>query len=54
MGVIIGPRGFSLKRMEGELGVKVMIRGKGTVKEGKHSGVAGDNQVRFQASRIVI
>ena len=35
MGLIIGPRGSTLKKMEGETGAKIMIRGKGSVKEGK-------------------
>eukprot|EP01086_Lenisia_limosa_P012680 TRINITY_DN41180_c0_g1_i1.p1 TRINITY_DN41180_c0_g1~~TRINITY_DN41180_c0_g1_i1.p1 ORF type:complete len:424 (+),score=135.66 TRINITY_DN41180_c0_g1_i1:86-1357(+) len=35
IGLIIGPRGHSLKRMEAECGAKVSIRGKGAIKEGK-------------------
>lgn len=35
MGLIIGPRGHSLKKLESETGVKVSIRGKGSLKEGK-------------------
>ncbi|XP_063690983.1 uncharacterized protein LOC134823453 isoform X1 [Bolinopsis microptera] len=35
MGLLIGPRGNSLKKLEEETGTKIMIRGKGSVKEGK-------------------
>lgn len=35
MGLIIGPRGKTLKKMESETGAKIMIRGRGSVKEGK-------------------
>lgn len=35
IGLIIGPRGNTLKRMESESGAKIAIRGKGSVKEGK-------------------
>ncbi|RPA90990.1 hypothetical protein L873DRAFT_1848496 [Choiromyces venosus 120613-1] len=35
IGLLIGPRGHSLKRIEKESGVKVAIRGKGSIKEGK-------------------
>ena len=35
MGLIIGPRGATCKRMETETGAKIMIRGRGSVKEGK-------------------
>ena len=31
----IGPRGNTLKNMEKETGAKIIIRGKGSVKEGK-------------------
>ncbi|KIK63654.1 hypothetical protein GYMLUDRAFT_196432 [Collybiopsis luxurians FD-317 M1] len=34
-GLLVGPRGNSLKKMEGESGAKISIRGKGSVKEGK-------------------
>ena len=34
-GLLVGPRGNSLKRMERESGAKISIRGKGSVKEGK-------------------
>ncbi|WVR06363.1 branchpoint-bridging protein [Kwoniella sp. DSM 27419] len=34
-GLLVGPRGNSLKRMERETGAKISIRGKGSVKEGK-------------------
>jgi hypothetical protein len=35
MGLLIGPRGNTMKKIERETGAKIMIRGKGTVKEGK-------------------
>ena len=34
-GLLVGPRGNSLKMMEKESGAKISIRGKGSVKEGK-------------------
>eukprot|EP00794_Sanderia_malayensis_P012113 gene12113-13364_t len=35
IGLLIGPRGNTLKKMEKETGCKIIIRGKGSVKEGK-------------------
>lgn len=35
VGLIIGPRGNTLKTMEKDSGAKIAIRGKGSVKEGK-------------------
>ncbi|XP_070533779.1 splicing factor 1-like isoform X4 [Ptychodera flava] len=35
VGLLIGPRGNTLKKMEKETSAKIMIRGKGSVKEGK-------------------
>eukprot|EP01121_Diplochlamys_sp_Union-15-3_P005183 TRINITY_DN15521_c0_g1_i1.p1 TRINITY_DN15521_c0_g1~~TRINITY_DN15521_c0_g1_i1.p1 ORF type:complete len:306 (-),score=72.16 TRINITY_DN15521_c0_g1_i1:49-966(-) len=35
IGLIIGPRGLTQKKMEKESGAKISIRGKGSVKEGK-------------------
>jgi splicing factor 1 len=35
IGLILGPRGNSLKQMEKETGAKIVIRGKGSTKEGK-------------------
>lgn len=35
IGLIIGPRGNTQKRMERETGTKIAIRGKGALKEGK-------------------
>lgn len=37
IGLILGPRGNSLKNMERESGAKIVIRGKGSTKEGKQS-----------------
>lgn len=34
-GLLVGPRGNSLKKMERESGAKISIRGKGSIKEGK-------------------
>jgi splicing factor 1 len=35
IGLIIGPRGNTQRRMESETGCKISIRGKGSVKEGR-------------------
>lgn len=35
IGLIIGPRGNTQKRLERETGTKIAIRGKGSVKDGK-------------------
>uniref|UniRef100_A0A0N5CE37 Branchpoint-bridging protein n=1 Tax=Strongyloides papillosus TaxID=174720 RepID=A0A0N5CE37_STREA len=37
VGLLIGPRGNTLKALEAETGAKIIIRGKGSVKEGKLS-----------------
>ena len=34
VGLLIGPRGNTLKTMEKDTGAKIIIRGKGSVKEG--------------------
>ena len=34
-GLLVGPRGNSLKKIERESGARISIRGKGSVKEGK-------------------
>jgi splicing factor 1 len=36
IGLLIGPRGNTLKKMEAETGTKISIRGKGSLKEGKN------------------
>jgi len=41
IGLLIGPRGNTLKRLEQETGCKIIIRGKGSVKEGKVGRVPG-------------
>ena len=38
VGLLIGPRGNTLKTMEKDTGAKIIIRGKGSVKEGKEIG----------------
>ncbi|MES1903279.1 MAG: Splicing factor 1, partial [Paramarteilia canceri] len=38
VGLCIGPRGYTLKEMEEESGAKIIIRGRGSVKEGKLGG----------------
>jgi len=40
-GLLVGPRGNSLKNMERQSGAKISIRGKGSVKEGKERGGGG-------------
>ncbi|KAJ1841112.1 hypothetical protein LPJ73_006227, partial [Coemansia sp. RSA 2703] len=35
IGLLIGPRGNTLKKIEGDSGCKISIRGKGSIKEGK-------------------
>ena len=47
MGLLIGPRGNSLKKLEEETGTKIMIRGKGSVKEGKGT-------FNYSATRIIV
>jgi len=41
VGLLIGPRGNTLKSMERDSGAKVIIRGKGSVKEGKSNRIDG-------------
>lgn len=41
VGLLIGPRGNTLKSMERDSGAKIIIRGKGSVKEGKSKGIDG-------------
>lgn len=36
IGLLIGPRGSTLKKMEADSGTKIAIRGKGSVKEGRN------------------
>ncbi|KAI5281526.1 hypothetical protein KEM54_003225, partial [Ascosphaera aggregata] len=43
IGLLIGPRGNTLKKMETESGAKIAIRGKGSVKEGKGRSDAAHN-----------
>eukprot|EP00249_Psilotum_nudum_P014816 c25022_g2_i1 orf=568-1563(+) len=44
IGLILGPRGNTQKRMEAETGTKITIRGKGAVKEGKLQAVRRDGK----------
>ncbi|XP_047145048.1 splicing factor 1 isoform X1 [Hydra vulgaris] len=41
IGLLIGPRGNTLRRLEKETGCKIIIRGKGSVKEGKVGRIPG-------------
>lgn len=43
-GLLVGPRGNTLKKMERESGAKIAIRGKGSVKEGKGRGHEEDEE----------
>ncbi|KAJ3315701.1 hypothetical protein HDV04_002115 [Boothiomyces sp. JEL0838] len=69
IGLLIGPRGNTLKKMETETGTKISIRGKGSVKEGKarldtsgqqgeeedlHALVSGDTEDRVKAAIVMI
>jgi splicing factor 1 len=58
-GLLVGPRGNSLKQMERESGAKISIRGRGSVKEGKgrmgdedeeemHCVVTGDDETKVK------
>ena len=57
IGLVIGPRGNTQKQMEKETGCRIVIRGKGSVKEGskgrgnpKHAGgTVGDEVHRLSA-----
>lgn len=40
MGLLIGPRGHTLKKIENDSGCKITIRGKGSLKEGKNDPAA--------------
>lgn len=44
IGLIIGPRGNTQKRMEKETGCKISIRGKGSIKDGKGKRDGGKNE----------
>jgi splicing factor 1 len=68
IGLILGPRGNSLKKMEQDTGAKIVIRGKGSTKEGKgnygtrshdeedelHCMVTGDTQEKVDACAKLI
>lgn len=65
IGLLIGPRGHTLKKMESETGTKISIRGKGSVKEGKsnnqpgedddlHAIITGDTEDRVKACIAMI
>ncbi|KAG9255935.1 branchpoint-bridging protein [Emericellopsis atlantica] len=43
VGQILGPRGTSLKEMEARLGVRLFVRGKGSVKEGKSRSMTSEH-----------
>jgi splicing factor 1 len=44
IGLLIGPRGNTLKKLETEAGVRISIRGKGSVKEGKMGNAPGEDE----------
>ena len=44
---ITGPRGNTLKNMEKDTGAKIIIRGKGSVKEGKVILIMNKNDRKF-------
>ena len=45
MGLILGPRGNTLKKMEADTGAKIFVRGRGSTKEGKKGASApGDDE----------
>lgn len=68
IGLILGPRGNSLKKMEQDTGAKIVIRGKGSTKEGKgnygsrshdeedelHCMITGDTQEKVDACAKLI
>jgi len=68
IGLLIGPRGNTLKKMENETGAKISIRGKGSLKEGKpndanalaaadeelHAYVVGDTEEKVNRAVVVI
>lgn len=67
VGLLIGPRGNTLKKMEQETGAKISIRGRGSIKEGKtdaaslaaadeelHAMVMGDSITIVQKAIIII
>ena len=68
IGLILGPRGNSLKAMEKDTGAKIVIRGKGSTKEGKgnfgnrsadeddelHCNITGDTQEKVDACARLI
>lgn len=67
IGLLIGPRGNTLKKMEADTGAKISIRGKGSAKEGKmdaaslaaadeplHAFVSGDTMEKVEKAIAVI
>ncbi|KAJ3210762.1 Branchpoint-bridging protein [Clydaea vesicula] len=44
IGLLIGPRGNTLKKLEADSGAKISIRGKGSVKEGKSGVTPGEDE----------
>jgi splicing factor 1 len=66
IGLIIGPRGITQKKLEKETGAKISIRGKGSEKEGKaqknqegmdeplHVLITGDTDEAVEAASVVI
>ncbi|XP_039024469.1 splicing factor-like protein 1 [Hibiscus syriacus] len=49
IGLILGPQGNTLKRMEKESGARILLRGKGSSKELQYSSAKEDLHVRIEA-----
>ncbi|ORZ36541.1 hypothetical protein BCR44DRAFT_82084 [Catenaria anguillulae PL171] len=52
IGLLLGPRGSTIKQMEADSGAKIAIRGKGSVKQGKedlHCVITGDTEATVKA-----
>jgi splicing factor 1 len=45
IGLIIGPRGMTQKQLEKESGARILIRGKGSVKEGRANNQDNDDDL---------
>ena len=64
VGLVIGPKGIYQKKLEDKTGCKILIRGKGSHKDGhpmsandnddQHVLMIGDSEMRLQEARKVI